>query len=128
MCLPRPCVFVVHPFSSLVTPICSLCSYLFSSHSHFVILLHSALSLLVSGSDVLLVSLRRLFLVVVCVSVLPLLGKGFPKGSVWSSWFPHRIPHTQHYTSFAPAELGLLGPDEGREEYARWVSVLRTDT
>lgn len=41
--------------------------------------------------------------------------------------------HTEFLTPsitplFAPAELGLLGPDEGREEYARWVSVLRTDT
>ena len=107
MCLPRPRVFVVHPFSfSSYSYLFSLVLICFSSHSHFVILLHSALSLPVSCSDVLRVSLRRLFLVVVCVSVLPLWAWGFPKGSVWSSWFPHRIPHTQHHTSFCSGRAG----------------------
>lgn len=108
MCLPRPRVFVVHRFSFSCYSFLSVlsCSYLFSSHSHFVVLLHSALSLPVSCSDVLQVSLRRLFLALVCVSFLPLWARGFPKGSVWSSWFPHRIPHTQHHTSFCLGRAG----------------------
>ena len=130
MCLPRPRVFEVHPFSFSWYSFLSVlsCSYLFSSHSHFVILLHSALSLPVSCSDVLQVSLRRLFLALVCVSFLPLWARVFRRevcGAVGS--------HTEFLTPsitplFAWAELGLLGPDEGRREYARWVSALRTDT
>ena len=129
MCLPRPRVFEVHPFSFSCYSFLSALSYsyLFSSHSHFVILLHSALSLPVSCSDVLQVSLRRLFPALVCVSFLPLWARVFRRevcGAVGS--------HTEFLTPsvtplFAWAELGLLGPDEGRE-YARWVSALRTDT
>lgn len=56
------------------------------------------------------------------------LGMGFSEGKCVEQLVPTQ--NSSHPAShlFAPAELGLLGPDEGRKEYARWVSVLKTDT
>ena len=53
---------------------------------------------------------------------------GFSEGKCVEQLVPTQ--NSSHPAShlFAPAELGLLGPDEGRKEYARWVSVLKTDT